>query len=114
MFATNQISYPSEYWNRKVTPMVDEREESASDVLGTYHAVGPCGGLEKPSMYMEVKVESFIAVRDPDSYLTEAAQVDAFATSSVGENGYRRFTVSTGKNSNFLRESVNADSANRC
>jgi hypothetical protein len=85
-------------------------KKDSDGVQSTYHAVGPCGGLEKPSMYMEVKVESFIAVRDPDSYLTEAAQVEAFATSSVGENGYRRFTVSTGKNSNFLRESVNADS----
>jgi hypothetical protein len=62
-------------------------------------------------MYMEVQVESYLALRSADAYLTDVTHVEAFAPSTVAENGYRRYTVSNGENSKFLKESVSADNA---
>jgi hypothetical protein len=62
-------------------------------------------------MYMEVQVESYLALRSTDAYLTDTTHVEAFPASTVAENGYRRFTVSTGEESKFLKESVSADKA---
>jgi hypothetical protein len=76
-----------------------------------YHAFGPCGGLSEPTMYVEAHVEAYLALRGSDTYLEDASQIRAFSPSSAEGNGYRRYFVSTNDNSKFLRESVNADSA---
>jgi hypothetical protein len=73
-----------------------------------YHAFGPCGGVEEPSMYVEVHIESFMAVIDSETYLTDKSQVQTFAPSNIPENGYRRYSVSNGENAHFLKTSANA------
>merc|ERR1719478_1655000 len=61
---------------------------------------------------MEVQIESYMALRDSDTYLTDEKQDRTaffFHPSVVQGNGYRRLTVSTGRNTEFL--SANADEA---
>jgi hypothetical protein len=62
-------------------------------------------------MYMEVQIEAYMALRHSESYLTDESEVKAFTPSSVRDNGYRRYTVSNGDNSKFLRASISAESA---
>jgi hypothetical protein len=88
------------------------KKDCDSVLACTYHAFGPCGGgLEEPSMYMEVHLDSFLALLDPEAYLTDASQVEAVPPSYISENGYRRFSISNGENAEFLKSSANAPGA---
>jgi hypothetical protein len=56
----------------------------------TYHAIGPCGGLTKPAIYIEANIANVALLKNKNTYLTDSTKMQLLTPSNVQNNGYQK------------------------